>query len=207
MKVISCFTWIIWAEVWLALGPLGAVDGWPGEEHDVEADHRALEQARLRHVLLHHGQDRDHGERHADQHVEADEELVKLAHPGVGPGVVDEHEDHGSDGADEHEASAGEERAQPALGVLLLVVSVPGLGPAVGEVNYQDELDEDEEEAANEAEPHPDSAEGAVWDPECGDHTGDDNEILDAPESVLDPRPGVVGGFDVDHEDAHHDEE
>ena len=110
-------------------------------------------------MLLHHGQNRDHGERHADQHVEADEELVQLTHPDMGPSVVDEHEDHCGDGADKHEAGAGEERAQPALGVLLLVVGVPALRPAVGEVNDQHELDEDEEEAADEAEPHPDSSE------------------------------------------------
>ena len=158
-------------------------------------------------MLLHRRQDRDHGERHADQHVEADEKLVKLAHSSVGSCVVDEHEDHGGDGANEHEAGAGEERAQPALGVLLLVVGIPGLCPAVRKVDDQDELDQDEEESANQAEPHPDSAEGAVWDPEGGDHAGDDDKILDTPEPVLDPRSGVIGGLDVDHEDAHYKEE
>ena len=58
--------------------------------------------------------------------------------------VVDKHEDLGSDGADEHEAAAVEERAQPDadLGVLLLVVDVPGLGAAVNNVNDQDKLHE-----------------------------------------------------------------
>ena len=91
---------------------------------------------------------------------------------------------------------------------LYLIVAVPGLGPAVGEVNDEDELDEDEEEAADESEPHPDGAEGAgVGDPEGCDHAADDDEVLDPPEPVLQPRPGVVGGLDVDHEDAHHEEE
>ena len=78
----------------------------------------------------------------------------------------------------------------------------------MGEVNDEDELDEDEEEAADESEPHPDCAEGAgVGDPEGCDHAADDDEVLDPPEPVLQPRPGVVGGLDVDHKDAHHEEE
>ena len=51
-------------------------------------------------------------------------------------------EDLGSDGADEHEAAAVVEHAQPDLGVLLLVVDVPGLGAAVTNVNDQDKLHE-----------------------------------------------------------------
>ena len=62
---------VTWVEVRLALRPLGAVDSRPGEEHDVEGDHRALQQPRLWHVLLHHRQDRDDRQRHTDQHVEA----------------------------------------------------------------------------------------------------------------------------------------
>ena len=39
------------------------------------------------------------------------------------------------------------------------------------------------------------------------DHAPDDDEVLDAPEAVLDPSPGVGGRLDVDHDDGHEGEE
>ena len=77
----------------------------------------------------------------------------------------------------------------------------------MGEVNDQDKLDEDEEEPSGEAKIHPNLAECSVRNPECSNHAGNDDQILDPPESVLNASPGVLGALDVDHDDAHQDEE
>ena len=72
---------------------------------------------------MHHldfGHDGDDREGDADEHVEADEELVQLALAGEVPGVVEEHEHHGRHRARVHQPSAGQQRAQPALAVSLL---------------------------------------------------------------------------------------
>ena len=60
------------------------------------------------------------------------------------------------------------------------------LGPAVGKVNDEAQLDEDEEEAAHDAKVHPHLAKGSVGDPEGADHAADDQQVLEAPEPVLD---------------------
>ena len=66
------------------------------------------------------GHDGDDGEGDADEHVEADEELVQLALAGEVPGVVEEHEHHGRHRARVHQPRAGQQRAQPAPAVSLL---------------------------------------------------------------------------------------
>ena len=116
-------------ELRLAVLVLGAVDGRPGEVHDVQRDHGALQQTGLGHVLLHLREDRGDGQRQADQQVEGDEELVELALAGPLPGVVEEHQDDGGDGPGVHEAGAGEQGSQPTLALVLHVVAVPGLRP------------------------------------------------------------------------------
>ncbi len=76
------------------------------------------------------------------------------------------------------------------------------------EVDDEDQLDEDEEESADEADVHPNLSEGAVGgDEEGADHGRDYHQVLDAPEPVLDPGPGVVGAADPDHEQGHEQEE
>ena len=129
-------------------------------------------------MLLDRGQDRHHA--HADaqdlqggqeraenkrdekasvirppHHVKRDEELVQLALPGALPRVVDVEEDDGGEGARVHGPGGREECGQPALGVRLLVVAHPGLGPGVSKVDDQDQLDQDEDEGAHEADVHP----------------------------------------------------
>ncbi len=60
------------------------------------------------------------------------------------------------------------------------------LSPVVGKVDDENELDEDEEEAAHHAKVHPHLPEGTVRDPECSNHAADDEQILETPEPVLD---------------------
>ena len=84
-----------------------------------------------------------------------DVELVELALPLVRPGVVDVEEDDAGDDPGVHEAGDEEEGDQPVLALRLLVLAHPDLGPGVGKVDDEDELDEDEEEGADEPEVHP----------------------------------------------------
>ena len=79
------------------------------------------------------------------------------------------------------------------LAFILLVVSIPVLGPAVGEVNDEDELDKDEEETSHQPEVHPHLGEGGVaGDPEGADHPTDNYEILDPPAAVLEEHIEVI---------------
>ena len=77
----------------------------------------------------------------------------------------------------------------------------------MSEVNDQNKLDQDEEESSSQSKIHPDLAESSVWNPECPDHAGNDDQIFDPPEPVLYSRPGICGALDVDHDDAHQEEE
>jgi hypothetical protein len=74
------------------------------------------------------------------------------------------------------------------------VLSLPGLGPAMSQVNDEDQLNEDEEEAAHQPEVHPGGAKVAVRDEEGADPAADDEEILDAPETVLQAGPRQAAG-------------
>ena len=49
--------------------------------------------------------------------------------------------------------------------------------------------------------------EAVFRDEKSSDHAADDEQILDAPEPVLNAGPEVVGGLDVDHDDGHQHEE
>ena len=198
---------VVGREAGFAVQELGAVDRGPGEVHDVQGDHGALEQAGLGHVLLDLGQDGDDREDDAEQHVEADEELVQFALAGEVSGVVDIHEDDGRDGPGEHEAGEGEESCQPAFAFVFLIVSIPSFSPTVGKVNDQNKLDEDEQEASNEAKPHPNCSKRSIRNPEGCNHASDDDQILDSPETILNSSSWIIGGLDTDHEDAHDDKE
>ena len=72
--------------------------------------------------------------------------------------------------------------------------ALPALGPRVGKVHDQDQLDEDEGEPAEQPEVHPGGAEGAVRDEEGPDAAPDHDEVLDAPEAVLPAGPRVPRG-------------
>merc|ERR1719232_257790 len=193
LRILSSFSGVVGRKAWFTVQELGAVDRGPGEVHDVEGDHGALEQAGLGHVLLDLGQDGDDREDDAEQHVEGDEELVELALAGEGPG--------------EHEAGEGEQSCQPAFAFVFLIVSIPSFGPAVGKVNDQNKLDEDEQEASNEAKPHPNCSKRSIRNPEGCNHTSNYDQIFDSPETILNSSSWIIGGLDTDHEDAHDDKE
>jgi hypothetical protein len=65
----------------------------------------------------------------------------------------------------------------------------------VGKVDDENELDEDEEEAARHPEVHPGGAEAAVRDEEGAHPATDDEEVLQAPEPVLQAGPGIMISF------------
>ena len=74
---------------------------------------------------------------------------------------------------------------------MYILPALPALGPGVGKVDDENQLDEDEGEAAEQPEVHPGGAEGAVRDEECADAAADHDHVLDAPEAVLPPGPRV----------------
>ncbi len=61
----------------------------------------------------------------------------------------------------------------------------------MGKVDDEDQLDEDEQEAARHPEVHPGGAEAAVRDEKGADPAPDDEEVLQAPEPVLQAGPGT----------------
>ena len=75
------------------------------------------------------------------------------------------------------------------------------------EVNDEDKLDDDEHEAADHPEVHPGRPEAPVRDEEGPNPPGDDDGVLEAPEPVLNPSPGVATAPDPDHDDGHEEEE
>ena len=77
----------------------------------------------------------------------------------------------------------------------------------MSEVDDEHELDDDEHEAAHHAEVHPGGTEVAVGDEEGADAAGDDEQVLEAPEPVLDAGPGVARVPHPDHDHRHEEEE
>ena len=77
----------------------------------------------------------------------------------------------------------------------------------MSEIINHNELEQDEEESTSESKIHPDIAECAGMDPEDSDHADDDDQIFDPPESVLYSSPGILRALDVEHDDAHQQEE
>ncbi len=69
------------------------------------------------------------------------------------------------------------------------MLRLPGLGPAVGQVNDEHQLDEDEEEAARHPKVHPGGPEAAVGYEKGADPAANDEQVFDAPESVLQASP------------------
>ncbi len=63
----------------------------------------------------------------------------------------------------------------------------------MGKVDDENQLDEDEEEAARHPEVHPGWAEAAVRDEKGAHPAPDDEEVLQAPEPVLQAGPGITG--------------
>ena len=81
------------------------------------------------------------------------------------------------------------------------------LSPGVTEVNDENQLDEDEQEGSGQAEVHPGGAEASVRDEERADGPSEQDQDLEAPESVLEVRAGVPGVLDADEQDGHQEEE
>ena len=143
----------------------------------------------------------------AEDHVEGDEELVELALADHIAGVVAVAEDDTDDGDDIEDASDGEEGVEPVLVVAAAVIILPGFGPGMGKVDDEDELDDDEHEASDHTEVHPCGPKVAVGDEKGSDAASDDDEILEAPEPILDAGPRVPGVPDTHHDEGHEDEE
>ena len=181
--------------------------GGPGEVDDVEADEAALEQPGVRLVLLDDRQHRCGRGDDAQNHVERDEELVELALANCVASVVAVGQDDPDEGGEVEDAGDGEESVEPVLAVVVAVVVLPRLGPGVSEVDDEHQLDDDEHEAAHHAEVHPGGTEVAVGDEEGADAASDDEQVLEAPEPVLDAGPGVARVPHPDHDHRHEEEE
>ena len=67
---------------------------------------------------------------------------MQLALASMTLNIVDEEQHRGRHGTSVHEASAGEEGSQPTLALILLVVAMPCLSPAMGKVNYENQLNQ-----------------------------------------------------------------
>ena len=65
------------------------------------------------------------------------------------------------------------------------MILLPALGPGVGEVYDQDQLDDDEQEATDHSEVHPGGPKVTVGDEESPDTTSNDDQVLQAPETIL----------------------
>ena len=130
---------------------------------------------------------------------------LALAHHGARVvGVAHDDRDQRQDVEDPRD---GEQGVEPAGVVALLVVLAPGLGPAVREVNDEDQLDDDEHEASDHPEVHPRWSEVSMRDEESSDPTRDDECVLESPESVLNARSRVSAAPDTDHDEGHEQEE
>ena len=197
----------LFSEVQLTVGVWSVSHGRPGEVDDVKTDKAALQQPGVGLVLLDDGQHRSGRRDDAEDHVEGDEELVQLALPDPVARVVAVGQDDPNEGGEVEDSCDGEEGVEPVLTVVVAMVVLPGLCPGVGKVDDEDELDDDEHEAAEHAKVHPGGAEVAVGDEEGSDAAGDDDQVLEAPEAVLDARPWVPGVPHPDHDHRHEEEE
>ena len=121
--------------------------------------------------------------------------------------VVAVGQDDPDEGGEVEDAGDGEESVEPVLAVVVAVVVLPRLGPGVSEVDDEHELDDDEHEPSYHAEVHPGGTEVAVGDEEGADAAGDDEQVLEAPEPVLDASPGVARVPHPDHDHRHEEEE
>ena len=81
------------------------------------------------------------------------------------------------------------------------------LSPGVTKVDDEDKLDQDEQEGSGQAEVHPSRAEASVRDEERADGACQQDQDLQAPESVLEVRSRVSGALDADQQDGHQEEE
>ena len=197
----------LFREVQLAVGVWSVSHGGPGEVDDVEADKAALQQSRVGLVLLDDGQHRRGRRDDAQDHVERDEELVELALPDPVAGVVAVGQDDPDERGKVEHSGDGEEGVEPVLTVVVAMVVLPRFCPGVGKVDDEDELDDDEHEAADHAKVHPGGAKVAMGDEEGSDASGDDDQVLEPPEAILDARPWVPGVPHPNHDHRHEEEE
>ena len=197
----------LFSEVQLTVGVWGVSHGRPGEVDDVKADEAALQQPGVGLVLLDDGQHRRGRRDDAEDHVEGDEELMQLALPDPVACVVAVGQDDPYEGGEVEDSGDGEEGVEPVLTVVVAMVVLPRLCPGVGKVDDEDELDDDEHEAADHAKVHPGGAKVAVGDEEGSDAAGDDDQVLETPEAVLDARPRVPRVPHPDHDHRHEEEE
>ena len=77
----------------------------------------------------------------------------------------------------------------------------------MSKINDQNKLDEDEAKSSDHSEIHPGVSKGTVRDEECPDAAANQEQILEAPESVLEAGPGIPGAADADHDEGHQEEE
>ncbi len=89
--------------------------GRPGEIQDVQGDEGGLEQPRVGLVLLDDGEHGGHAQDDAQNHVEADEELVQATIAGMDSGIVSKAEANRDQAEDVKENGGGEERPEPVL--------------------------------------------------------------------------------------------
>ncbi len=121
--------------------------------------------------------------------------------------VVDVEQDNTDQSQDVVQKGERQQPSVPRLRIGLLKLLHPTLGPGMGKVDNQDQLDHDKQEPTDEAKVHPSLAKVALgYEEGAHDATGDDEE-LEAPEPVLYPGPKVVGRLHTDHDERHEDEE
>ena len=132
---------------------------------------------------------------------------MELALPDPVAGVVAVGEDDPDERGKVEHPGDREERVEPVLTVVVAMVVLPRFCPGVGKVYDEDELDDDEHEAADHAKVHPGGAKVAVGDEEGADASGDDDQVFEAPEAILDACPWVPRVPHSNHDHRHEEEE
>ena len=177
-------------------------------------------------MFLNLGQNTGDGEDDAEDHVEADEELVELALTDDTAGVVGVAHDDGGQGEDVEHSGDGQEGVEPATVIALFIVfswnnkgqclnvletkmmlPTPTFRPTVCKVNDEDELNDDEHEASNHAKVHPGRTKVSMGNKECSNPSGNDDGVLESPEAVLYPSSWISTASDPNHDEGHEQEE
>ena len=84
---------------------------------------------------------------------------------------------------------------------------LPSLSPGVSKVDDENKLNENECQPSQHSKVHPSVSKSTMRDEEGSHDAHDDDEILKAPESVLNSGPGVPGRSHTNHQEAHQEKE
>ena len=136
-------------------------------------------------MLLNFGKDGDNAESDAKEHIEGDEEFVQFAFAHMGSSVVHIEQDDGSNRATVEDPRDWKQGSLPTSAFCFFVIPHPSFSPRVGEIDYQNQLDQNEAKATDHSKYHPDVTKRASRDEESADHSSDNDEVFQPPETIL----------------------